>query len=53
MVGSVGFLIYMVALHVGFLGGSVLKVHLYGAAKKKWATSGFGLKLIFEDLFVF
>ena len=46
VMGKVGCLVYIVALLVGFLGGSVLKVDLSGSVKKKRATSGFGLKLI-------
>ena len=36
----------MAALIVGFLGGSVLNVDLYGVGKKEGATSGFGLKMM-------
>ena len=35
MVGKVGCLVYMVALLLGYMRGSVLKVDLSGAVKKK------------------
>ena len=34
------------ALLVGFIGGSVMKVDLSGAVKNKSMTSGFGLKVM-------
>ena len=46
MVGKVRFLVYMEELLVGLLVGSVLNMDLSGAVKKKWVTSGFGLKVI-------
>ena len=46
MVGKIVCLIYLVALVVGCLGGSVLKVDLSGEVKKKCVTSGFGLKVM-------
>ena len=46
MVGKVGCIVYLVVLLVSCLGGSVLKVDLVGAVKKKRATSGFGLKVM-------
>ena len=44
--GKVGCLVNLTTLLVGFLGGSVLKVDITGAVKKKRATSGFGLQVI-------
>ena len=46
MEGKVVCIVYMAALLVGCLGGSVLKVDLAGAVKKKWVTSGFGLNVM-------
>ena len=46
MVDKVVFLVYLAALLVDFLGGSVLKVDIAGTVKKKWVTSGFGLKVM-------
>ena len=48
--GKVGCPVNMDALLVRCLGGSVPKVDLYGAAKKKRATSGFGLQVIFRGI---
>ena len=39
-------LVYLMALLVDLLGGTVLKVDPDGEVKKKRATSGFGLKVI-------
>ena len=44
MVGKVGYIVYMVALLVGFLGGSVLKVYLDGVVKKKGRLQVLDLK---------
>ena len=49
MVGKVGFILYLAALLVGCLGGSVLKFDLTEVVKKKRATSGFGLKVMLVD----
>ena len=38
--------INMEAVIVGFLGGSVMKVGIYGVVKKKRETSGFGLQVM-------
>ena len=46
MLGKVGCIVYMAALLLGCLVGSVLKVDLSGVVNKKRATSGFGLKLM-------
>ena len=46
IVGKVGCILYLEALFVGFLGGSVLKVDISGAMKKKRAAAGFGLQLM-------
>ena len=46
MVVKVGCLVYLVALLLGFLGFSFMKVDIYGAVKKRRVTSVFGLKLI-------
>ena len=46
MMYKVGRLVVMETLLVGYQGGSVLKVDLHGAVKKKWVTSGFGLRLM-------
>ena len=46
MVGKVGCLVYLEALSVGCLGGSVLNIDLVGAVKKKGLTSGCGLQVI-------
>ena len=46
MVGKVGCLIYVAALLVSCLVGSVLDVDIDGVAKKKWVTSGFGFKVM-------
>ena len=35
VMGKSGFIVNLEALHVGFLGGSVLKVDISGAANKK------------------
>ena len=44
--GKVGCLVDLEALLVGFLVGSVPKVDLAGALKKKRAASGFGLHVM-------
>ena len=44
MMVNFGCLLNLVSLIVGCLGGSVPKVDISGAAKKKRATSGFGLQ---------
>ena len=41
---KVGCLVNIAAILDGCLGGSVTKIDLSGAVKKKRATSGFGLK---------
>ena len=46
MLGKVGCLVYLVAILVGFLRGSVLKDYLAGVVKEKRASSGFGLKVM-------
>ena len=46
MMGKVEYLVNMVALIVGCLGGSVMKVDLAVAVKKKRVTSGFGLQVM-------
>ena len=46
MVGKVGCLVYLVALLVGCLGGSVMKVDFSGVVNKKRTTSGFLLKVM-------
>ena len=46
MVDRVVCLVYMVALLVGCLGNSVLKVDISEAVEKKRETSGFVLKVI-------
>ena len=46
MVGKVGFIVYITALLVGYLRGSVPKVDFIGSVKKKRVISGFGLKVI-------
>ena len=46
MVGKVGCLVYLVALIVGCLGGSVLNFVLYGVVNKKRVASGFLFKVI-------
>ena len=46
MVGKIGCILYLGALILGCLGGSVLKVDINGAVKKKWFTLGFGLKVM-------
>ena len=46
MVGKVGCILYPAKLLVSCLVGSVLKVDLSGAVKKKRATSGFGFKVM-------
>ena len=46
MVGKIGCILYLGALILGFLGGSVLKVDLSGLAKKRRANSGFLLKVM-------
>ena len=43
---KVGCLVNLEALIVGFVGGSVMKVYLDGAVKKKRVTSGFGLQVM-------
>ena len=48
MVGKVGCILYLAALLVCYLGGSVMKVDLDGAINKKGVTSGFGLKMLLE-----
>ena len=44
MVGKVGCIIYLEELLVGFLGGSILKVDIAGAAKKTMGDFGFWIK---------
>ena len=46
VIGKVWLPVGWTELLVGCLGVSVLMVDLYGATKKIWATSGFGLKVI-------
>ena len=46
MMDRFGCVVYLAELLVGCLGGSVLKVDLYGILNKKRVTSGFGLKAI-------
>ena len=46
VLGKVGCLVNLVALLVGFIGGSVMKVDISGAVKNKSMTSGFGLKVM-------
>ena len=46
MVGNAGCLVYLAALLVGFLGGSVLKFDISRAMKEKRETSGFVLKVM-------
>ena len=46
MVGKFGCLVYLTALLASFLGGSVMKIDLYGAMKKKRVTSVFGLQVM-------
>ena len=48
--GDDGYLVGLSELLVGCLGYSVLKVDIYGAVKKKRATSGFGLQVIFRGI---
>ena len=52
MLGKVGCLVNLEALLVGYLGGSVLKVDLAGAANKQSLTSGFGL-LVMLGVYIF
>ena len=52
MLGKVGCLVNMEALLVGYLGGSVLKVDIAGAANKQSLTSGFGL-LVMLGVYIF
>ena len=47
------YLVYMVALILGCLGGTVLKVGLAGAVNKKRVVSGFGLKVMLGGSFFF
>ena len=47
MTGKVRCLLNIAALPLGCLGGSVPKVDLSGAVKKKRSTSGFGLQVMF------
>ena len=42
--GTVGCLVYMVALFVGFLGGLFLKVDIYGVVKEKGQLQVLDLK---------
>ena len=44
MVGKVGYIVYMAALLVGCLGGSVLKVYLDGVMNKKGRLQVLDLK---------
>ena len=48
MVGNVVCIVYLAALLVVCLGGSVLKVYLDGVVKKKRATSGFVFKVMIQ-----
>ena len=45
MIGKFGCLINVPEILVGCLGGSVMKVDLYGEVEKK-STSGFGLQVM-------
>ena len=44
--GKVGCIVSLMELIVGYLGGSVLKVDIYGSVKKKSVTSCFGFKVM-------
>ena len=46
MVGNVECIVYIAALLIDFLGGSVLKLDISGTLKKKWVTKGFGFKVL-------
>ena len=48
MVVKVGCIVYLAALIVGCLGGSVLKVDISGEVKKIRAASGVGLQVMFQ-----
>ena len=46
MVGNVGCIVYIAALLVGFLGGSVLKLDIAEVLGEKEVTKGFGFKVL-------